>query len=43
MVGQLDALLDVVLLDDGGGQVVGFVDVLERGLEVVVAVGSDVR
>lgn len=43
MVGQFDALLDVVLLDDGGGQVVGLVDVLERGLEVVVAVGSYVR
>lgn len=42
MVWQFDAFLDVVLLDDGSGEIVRFVDVLECGFEVVVAVGSDV-
>jgi hypothetical protein len=42
MVWQFDSFLDVALLDDGSGEVVGLVDVLESGLEVVVAVGSDV-
>ncbi len=40
--GQLDAFLDVVLFDDGSGDIVGLVDVLEGSLEVVVAIGSDV-
>lgn len=42
MVWQFDSFLDIVLLDDGCGEIVTLVDVLQSGFELVVAVGSDV-
>lgn len=39
--GQFDAFLDVVLLDDGSGECISGMDVLEGGFELVVAVGRD--